>query len=40
MEMNNNRKKLIKTKSEQESKIRSKEVFHYILKQGCKEREI
>ena len=38
--MNKDRKKLTKTKSELESKIRSKKDLDYILKQGYKERKI
>ena len=40
MEINKDRKKLTITKSELESKIRSKKDLHYILKQGCKQIKI
>ena len=36
MEISKNKKKLIVTKSELESKISSKKDLHYILRQGCK----
>ena len=37
MELSKNKKKLIVTKSELESKISSKKDLHYILRQGCKQ---
>ena len=37
MELSKNKKKLIVTKSELESKINSKKDLHYILRQGCKQ---
>ena len=37
MELSKNKKKLIVTKSEIESKISSKKDLHYILRQGCKQ---
>ena len=40
MEMNKDKKKLTITKSELESKIRSKKDLHYILKQGCRHYKI
>ena len=36
MEISKNKKKLIVTKNEHESKISSKKDLHYILRQGCK----
>ena len=36
MEKSKNKKKLIVTKSELESKISSKKDLHYILRQDCK----
>ena len=35
MDISKDKKKLIVTKSELESKIRSKKDLHYILRQGC-----
>ena len=37
MELSKDKKKLIVTKSELESKISSKKDLHYILRQGCKQ---
>ena len=36
MELRKNKRKLIVTKSEHESKISSNKDLHYILRQGCK----
>ena len=35
MDISKDKKKLTVTKSELESKIRSKKYLHYILRQGC-----
>ena len=40
MEISNNKKKLTVTKSELESKISRKKDLHYILRQGCKTKQI